>query len=311
MLILYFLLTCLETFDVDRNVVLFDHQPERWPRNDSAEKARKPANLPNENDIKTLKTYIDNSITYVTSNFEKNKYATLRNLVAARLTLYNARRGEEASRMLLKEYEDAVKGTWVPKEVDIISDEAEKYLLGKFKIAFMRGKGRKFVPVLIPCDLIPAIDVLLREREKFGINDTNPFLFATKHSRSHSSGWHAVAEVCRMAGLNTNITATKMRHRISCVFSSIDMTSHSQKIFLNHMGHGLEINKENYQCPPAVQTIKVMGHILDDIDAGSSFVRCILLLKVFCLVCCLLLLFYKSLHYLIINVVVLAIYACT
>ena len=40
------------------------------------------------------------------------------------------------------------KGQWIPPEVELIEDKAEKLLVGHYKLAHMHGKGKKYVPVL-------------------------------------------------------------------------------------------------------------------------------------------------------------------
>lgn len=130
---------------------------------------------------KNLKEYISTEISFTLKNYTVN-FASLRSVVVARITLFNARRGEEASRMLFSEWEEAEKGTWLPdEELEKIKDRAEQYLLGRFKLAYLKGKGKKYVPVLIPNDLMTAIQVLKQDRSKFGIREDilNPF-FATK-----------------------------------------------------------------------------------------------------------------------------------
>ena len=235
----------------------------------SLEKARKPSSLPSQQSVKLVKNYIEGSINSILADYDIKKYATLRSLVVARLTLYNARRGEEAARMLLTEWDDAKKGVWLPDDVEQVDDPAEKYLVGKFKIAYLHGKGRKYVPVLVPTDLVEAIDILSRDRLAFGIQEDNLFLFATKSLTSHCSGWHAVSYACKMAGVSVSITATKMRHRVSCLFASLDMSTNEQQVFLDHMGHELAINRDNYQCPQALQAVRVMGKLLDNLDEGN------------------------------------------
>lgn len=235
----------------------------------SLETNRKPASLPNEQKVLQLKEFIATEISFILKNYTVKNFAYLRSLVVARLTLFNARRGEEASRMLFSEWEEAEKGTWLPdEELEKIKDHAEQYLLGHFKLAYLKGKGKKYVPVLIPNDLMSAIQVLKQDRSKFGIREDNPFLFATKNGLSHCSGWHAVAEVCAEAGINI-ITATKMRHRLSSIYASLDMSPENRKIFLQHMGHEEQINRENYQCPLGIRTACIMGKMLSSVDEGS------------------------------------------
>lgn len=152
----------------------------------SLEKSRRPANLPDEMALKQLKEFIASEVQNVVENYCVKKYTWLRNLVVARLTLYNSRRGEEASRMLKNEWEDAMKGVWLPEDqIEKVDDPAEKYLLGKYKLAYLKGKGKKYVPVLIPVDLIQAINLLNNDRHSFGIKQINIFLFATKYRKSH------------------------------------------------------------------------------------------------------------------------------
>ena len=236
----------------------------------SLEKLRKPANLPNEEKLKELKQYITSEIPIINTKFSVKQYAWLRSLVVSRLTLFNARRGEEASRMLLEEWEEAEKGTWLPEdEVEKISDPAEQYLVNKFSLAYLHGKGKKYVPVLVPKDLVPSIRILKENRSEFGIRQENPFLFATKNGLSHCSGWHAVREVCAEAGFDFNVTATKMRHRISSIYTSLDMSVEHRKIFLEHMGHEESVNKQNYQCPQGIRHACIMGRMLSNADEGK------------------------------------------
>lgn len=238
------------------------------------EKSRKPSNLPPEMDVRNLKDYMEKEILKLTSEFNISCYTNLRTLVVARLTLFNARRGEEASRILLKEWQDALDGTWLPEdEVEKIEDIDVKFLVGQFKLCYLQGKGKKFVPVLIPNDTVKAIEILVKERHEFGISQENKFVFATKdragNGNSHCSGWHAVAEACKKAGVTAGITATKMRHRASTYYASLNMSVQDQKIFLEHMGHEENINKDNYQCPQGVRTVAVMGEMLSSMDNGN------------------------------------------
>nr|XP_022287160.1 uncharacterized protein LOC111099929 isoform X5 [Crassostrea virginica] len=241
----------------------------------SMEKLRRPENLPKEMDIQKLKWFIHEEISQNVTNFSVERYAWLRTLIVSRLTLFNARRGEEASRMLRTEWEDAERNVWVPQEqVANVEDSAEKFLVGQFKLAYLKGKGKKFVPVLVPKDLVPGIRLLIENRTLYGIPVNNPFLFGTKSEKSHCSGWHALREVCHRADISL-ITAGKMRHRLSSIYASLHMLPHNQEIFLDHMGHEKGINKENYQCPAGVRTLRVMGRMLTDADEGGNVSKAI------------------------------------
>ena len=101
--------------------------------------------------------------------------------------------GDEPSRITMSQWQDALNGVWLPTEqVEDIKDEAERYLVGQFKLAYINGKGKRFVPVLIPVDTVEAICLLVEARTCYGISDFNTILFPTKLGMSHCSGWHAV-----------------------------------------------------------------------------------------------------------------------
>ena len=65
----------------------------------------------------------------------------MRSLIVCRLTLFNARRGGEPSRLTMKEWEDAESAAWVdPGMVLQVDDPLEKALLNTFKLAYQSRK---------------------------------------------------------------------------------------------------------------------------------------------------------------------------
>jgi len=113
---------------------------------------------------------------------------------------------------------------WIDQQlVRNVEDPIEKPLLGHFKLAYMSGKGTKYlVPVLISLDVISGINKLVELRDDVGVNSDNPYLFAnTQGSLKPVSGWQCVNEVCVAAGVQdlTKLTATAMRHRASTLYA--------------------------------------------------------------------------------------------
>ena len=147
----------------------------------SMEKVRRPENLPKEMDIQKLKWFIHEEISQNVTNFSVERYAWLRTLIVSRLTLLNARRGDQASRMLRTEWEDAERNVRVPQEQFAnVEDSAEKFLVGQFQLADLKGNGKKCVPVLVPKDLVPGIRLLTENRTLYGIPVNNPFFVWNK-----------------------------------------------------------------------------------------------------------------------------------
>ena len=80
------------------------------------EELRRPKILPREDDVRKLRDYIVAEIEKLANDYHflnSSQYIRLGDLVVCRLTLFNARRGGEPSRLTLKEWADAEEGTWL------------------------------------------------------------------------------------------------------------------------------------------------------------------------------------------------------
>ena len=109
---------------------------------------------------------------------------------------------------------------WIDQQlVRNVEDPIEKPLLGHFKLAYMSGKGTKYlVPVLISLDVISGINKLVELRDDVGVNSDNPYLFAnTQGSLKPVSGWQCVNEVCgspRPHKVNSNCNEASGFHSV-------------------------------------------------------------------------------------------------
>ncbi|XP_053374369.1 uncharacterized protein LOC128546963 [Mercenaria mercenaria] len=113
----------------------------------SLEKARRPDKLLTTNAVRQVKEYITVEMNHVVSEYTLKHYAWLRSLVVARLTLYNARRREAAARLLMREWEMAQTGAWLPPDqIERVNDPAEKFFLGQYKLVIW-DQRRQYVPL--------------------------------------------------------------------------------------------------------------------------------------------------------------------
>lgn len=238
-------------------------------------KLRKPSALPLEEDINKVRDYTVNAVAAMMSDaflhWSSVDFARLRDLIVSRLTMFNARRGGEPSRLLVTEWDDAEKGVWISESaVQGVTDGVSKELLSNYKVAFQSGKGSKRdVPILIPLDCREALKKLSQQdfRQSVSIHPDNPYVFASTHrSKDHVIGWNAVSQICGLAGVSTKLTATKMRHRASTIYASKETSETEREAFYRHMGHSAEINKSVYQCPLALQEIVSVGQFFDQLD---------------------------------------------
>ena len=138
----------------------------------------------------------------------------------------------------------------------------------------MSGKGNNhLVPVLIPPDTLPALKIIANRDIRRGVNipEGNKFLFAcTRNSEGHTSGWNAVHSVIQKLNLKKpeNLKATTNRHRVSTLFSALDLPEKDREVFFKHMGHSKEINENTYQVPLALMEITKVGRHLLNFDSS-------------------------------------------
>ena len=74
---------------------------------------RRPTAMPEDNGVIELHSFIKEQIKSIVDDFDMSKYVMLRNLVVSRLTMYNARRGEEGTQLRLQDWADAKNKVWM------------------------------------------------------------------------------------------------------------------------------------------------------------------------------------------------------
>lgn len=146
------------------------------------------------------------------------------------------------------------------------------------KVMYQTGKGMHLVPFLVPLDTFPALTKLCdpETRLQSGILATNSYLFpSTQKSTKHVYGWYAVRRVSADEKVEqpSLLTTTKMRHRISTLYASLDIPESQRNNLYKHMGHSANINATIYQVPLAEIEISQVGKILQQFDQCSSNVQ--------------------------------------
>ena len=245
--------------------------------NNRLKKARKPSQLPLEEDVLLLHSYIQRRMKELCQEYLfwcPSSFIELRNLTMSRLTLWNGRRGGETGRLQIQEWREGLSDGWIDKQRTKDLSEADQILVKSMKIVYQIGKGnRHLVSLLIPDDTVPSLNKLSNNdyRKQAGVSETNIFVFAsTQQSDLNFSGWHALKEVCKSVQLKEPklINATNNRHRISILYASMDIPENERDLFYTHMGHSSEINKKIYQTPLALLGITKVGKQLQKLETG-------------------------------------------
>jgi integrase len=229
---------------------------------------RQPKQLPLKEDVKKIADYIKDQLPSLEEKehmtvFEFNR---MRAMLVTRMTLFNGRRGGECAKMSLADWDKTERKVWGNQSVKMFPHE--EALINEFELAYLAGKGRKVVPVLIPNNCVPAIRKMVTLRDQMAINPSNPYLFpAGRHSKLHVPGNHAIAEVCGLAETSRPVTATEVRHSISTYYACQDLPAQERARFYEHMGHSENINKNVYQAPLVFQEVTMVGKHLLEYDA--------------------------------------------
>ena len=242
-------------------------------------KLRKPASLPIEKDIEQLREYTMNTVAGIIQDkyiiWDSHNFSKLRDLTVSRLTLFNARRGGEPSRLTIDEWKEADNNSWIDKQrAEMLSDPLDKCLLENMKITYQTGKGNHLVPVLFPMDTTDAMRILadMEIRSLAGVRADNLYIFlCVQKSVNHVTGWLALNNICDEAGITrkSQLTATKNRHRISTLYATMEVPEAERSLFSSIMGHSSTINEDIYQPPQAIMEVLKVGEKLQEIDTGN------------------------------------------
>ena len=152
----------LKVFNLRRDYIFSDAEYQAC--NSRLAKLRRPEQLPKSDDLQLFKSFLSAQLVKFTGDpyhlWGSNDFVMLRDILVARLTLFNARRGGEPCRLLLNEWRDVEKGVWVDNSA--------------------AGKGNHHaVSTLIPKDTVEGLNMIASEnvRMQAGVETENPFLF--------------------------------------------------------------------------------------------------------------------------------------
>ena len=154
-------------------------------------KGQKVSLLPVTADLRKLREYHTHKIQELATCIDDYaKWRKLAVLVLSRLTIFNKRRGGEASKLLLEAYSERPDWSKSANE-EILStlQPLERKLLQRVHLVMIPGKRNRKVPMLITPDVKKAMDVLIKKRHdvRVGIPETNPYLFASRSVGGHLS----------------------------------------------------------------------------------------------------------------------------
>ena len=232
-------------------------------------KDRKPINLPNDNDVKIL---LDECNKIMNSpdifNMCATSFVLIRAAAATCLIIFNARRGGEPVRLLISQWEEALKGEWVDE--NDLPDEVDSSVL----VTYQTGKGSNhLVPVMFPPECHKALKYLTDKdiRSGAGVCPKNMYIFpSTKKSDSHPDGWHCINDILVKLDKKGALNATANRHRVATLLARLQLTEKEKEMIFKHFGHSKNMNENRYQAAPGSMQLRTTGSRLLEIQGSSS-----------------------------------------
>lgn len=194
-------------------------------------------------------------------------------LTLSRVTLFNKRRGGEASQLLVSHYLN--RPNWQEKshaEVTSSLLPVERELLKRMDMIQIPGKRLNTVHILLTPDCKTAMDTLLQTRTAVGIPHTNPYFFPSFSENGHLDPCHVIQRVVKLAGVKNpaRITTTKLRKYIATMMQLLDLTQNELDWVSKHLGHSLNIHKFYYRQHTSAIEMGKVARLLLQVEEGQS-----------------------------------------
>ncbi|KAG5865951.1 hypothetical protein JTB14_012181 [Gonioctena quinquepunctata] len=241
-------------------------------------KRRKVPILPTTEDVKQLNTFLiknrNEFYEKLSNNFNVKDWIELASYTLISILIFNRRRPGELERVLVSDLESITKLSDNSESYNRLS-EAEKEYAKQYVRFVIRGKLARGVPVLLHVSMYNCIKILLRYREKTGINASNPYLFALPPSiksqdlqvglvHRHLSATTLLRKYSKACGAKNHslLRATTLRKHVATKSMTLNLSSDEIHLLQGYLGHAEKIHREYYRQPIVEREILNISKVL-------------------------------------------------
>ncbi|XP_069109189.1 LOW QUALITY PROTEIN: uncharacterized protein [Argopecten irradians] len=243
----------------------------------STAKMNKGQLLPLTEDIKKVQEYLKEKSSNLTESlkktFTKETWNTLNQVTLARLVLFNRRRGGEAERITLKDYQERQKSGSCLKDIEESLSPMEKALCSTFERVEIRGKRGRIVPVLLTTTLQKSIECLMKYRDAAGVHVDNKYVFprSSFDSLNPIRSADCLRRFGREAKLTVpeNLTSTQLRKHVATVSQVLNLTKNDLENIAGFFRHDIAVHRSFYRLPQETLQVARMGRLLTAFDNGD------------------------------------------
>lgn len=232
---------------------------------------RRNITLPTMGDIKLLEKYLtshrNESLAKLKKKFDNKTWKELASYTLARLMLFNRRRVGEIERAQITDFQAYHTAKDEPnKDVQGVLNYEELKATKKYIRFCIRGKLNWGVPVLLNKEEFSCIKMILKWREKAGVQNRNPYIFGVPGGETNYLSACALlrkySELCN-AEFPKRLRGTLLRKHIATKSAVMELDQAQVSELANFMGHSESIHRQHYRISLPTRQIAKTSQVLE------------------------------------------------
>ena len=238
----------------------------------------KPNLLPCATDLVKLRKYQDERMQSLMSGIESNPtqavWRELAEITASSIIVFNKRRGGEATKMLVSDFNS--RPLWHDtrrEEFKSLLSPLELNLCKRLDLVQIPGKRKRTVPVLLHANDKEAIKSLIKHRNSAEVDENNPFVFAypSRSSLEPMRGHDCLRRVAERAELKDPavVRSTKLRKYVATVSQIFSLSEVELDWLADHLGHDIRTHRQYYRLHESTVTLAKVSKLLLAVEGGN------------------------------------------
>lgn len=176
-------------------------------------------------------------------------------------------------RLTVENYHNRQTNNKPMPEIESTLSPVEKMLCSRLGRVEIRGKKGRTVAVLLTPEMQKCIDILLKYREKAGVNTKNNFVFARANGESLNPIRMSDTLRTYRSTLNLSagecLTSTRLRKHIATVSQVLNLSRLDMEVMAEFLGHDIDIHRSFYRLPQSTIQVAKMGKLLTAVNDGT------------------------------------------
>ncbi|XP_029987175.1 uncharacterized protein LOC115417411 isoform X2 [Sphaeramia orbicularis] len=240
-------------------------QEKRWNKQDD---------IPLTRDVMTLRNHLrmveDKARDELTQQQSLMAYRTLNETVLAQVIVFNKRREGEASRLTVEAYKKACTNP-INQDIYETLSPLEKELSKLLTRIEVRGKRSRKVPIFLTERMKNSVDLLVTWREKAGVLEENPYLFARPGVMTSIRGCDCLRKyaVESKAENPELLRSTKLRKQVATLCQLLDLSEQELEQVARFMGHDIRVHRDFYRQTDKTFQIAKISKLLFAMEEGT------------------------------------------